>query len=84
MFNARNRARDAKKIQATPAWLTPHDFDMIAMFYEAAADQKQYGLTCHVDHIVPLQGKEVCGLHVPWNLQVLPASENIRKGNRLK
>lgn len=42
--------------------------------------QKRLGLS--VDHIMPLKGVNFSGLHVPWNLQLMPLSENIRKGNR--
>lgn len=67
------------KLKATPPWLSETQYLEIAAFYEIA---KWYDEPMHVDHIVPLQGKNVCGLHVPWNLQLLPALENISKGNR--
>lgn len=70
-------ARKAGLRQATPAWLTKDHKAAIFVFYKNARDR---GLT--VDHIVPLRGENVCGLHVPWNLQLLSTEENNRKGNR--
>lgn len=68
-----NAMRYAALTQSTPKW----------------ADKKairQVYLNCpegmHVDHIVPIRGKKVCGLHVPWNLQYLPPADNLLKGNR--
>lgn len=55
----------------------------IASIYEACRKRSAVtGVPHHVDHIVPLQGRMVCGLHVHWNLQIMTASENCRKSNR--
>ena len=75
----------AAKFQATPQWLTIDDNEKIEEFYRIS--QQLQLSTCeeyHVDHIVPLQGNNVCGLHVPWNLRVIPAKENLSKSNKLQ
>ena len=83
VFAAYSAKRRASKLKATPSWLTDKQKDEIAIFYtEAAKLTKSTGVIYHVDHIVPLQGKNVCGLHVPWNLQVITATENVRKNNK--
>jgi flagellum-specific peptidoglycan hydrolase FlgJ len=54
-----------------------------AIYDEAQRISRETGIKHHVDHIIPLKGKTVCGLHVSWNLRVIPGVENIRKGARL-
>ncbi|MGL4573852.1 MAG: YdaU family protein [Burkholderiaceae bacterium] len=74
--------RDARKASATPRWLTKQDLAEIAAIYaEAAMLTASTGQPHEVDHIVPLRSKLVCGLHVAWNLQVLPAIKNRQKSN---
>jgi hypothetical protein len=80
--NAKWMKRDAAKKHRTPSWLTLDEFWMIEQAYDIAAKRSQMlGIEFHVDHIVPLQGKTVSGLHVPWNLQVIPAKLNQQKSN---
>lgn len=83
--NARTARRYAAKTRATPAWLTADDLWLIAEAYDLAKiREKLFGFSWEVDHIVPLRGKCVSGLHVPWNLRVVPCSDNRRKSNKFE
>jgi hypothetical protein len=72
------------KSMAQPVWLTTPQHEEIADMYKQAKELEAifFNRKFHVDHIIPLQGKDVCGLHVPWNLQILTAEENHRKSNK--
>lgn len=75
-------SRRASKFQRTPKWLSLAQLSLIEEMYLNAKLMGQFdGLKYHVDHIVPLRGKTVSGLHVPWNLQLLTAIENETKSN---
>ena len=80
----KNRAhaalRRARLLRATPAWADPR---AIAKIYARAVRKtRETGEPWHVDHIVPLRSKYVCGLHCEANLRVIPGAENCSKGNR--
>ena len=84
IVNARNMQRYATKLHATPPWLTAEHLRQIEAFYiEAKRLEAQDGIKRHVDHVYPLQGKTVSGLHVPWNLQILTATDNVKKHNSM-
>ena len=81
--NAKTAKRRARKLQATPKWNTKEDYKKMEEFYiEAARLTKETGIPHEVDHIEPLQGEDVCGLHVPGNLRVIQRSPNRRKSNK--
>jgi hypothetical protein len=83
--NADTAKRRAVKIFCTPKWLNEdHIWAIKEAYLLAALRTKLFGFSWHVDHIIPLRGKHVSGLHVPWNLQVIPAVDNIRKGNKVQ
>jgi hypothetical protein len=83
IYMAASARRRAAQDSATPAWLTAIDKAMIQEMYDVSeARYTQTGIKHHVDHIVPIKGKNVAGMHVPWNLQVITAHENLSKGWR--
>jgi hypothetical protein len=79
LANARNARRRAARRKATPAWA--NDFFIEEAYHLAQLRTEMFGFPWHVDHIVPLQSKIVCGLHWELNLAVIPGADNCAKRN---
>lgn len=78
--NRKNAGRRAAKLQATPKWAS--EALILAIYEECQLLSEETGIPHHVDHAVPLISDIVCGLHCEDNLQILPALDNLSKGNR--
>ena len=82
VITANDAKRHAAELQRTPKWLSTEDIAKIKSIYlESRKLTEETGVKHNVDHILPLQGKLVSGLHVPENLRVITETENIRKNN---
>jgi len=82
-MNAQSNFRRAAELRRTPAWLTQQDCQLTEAKYAMARWLGEVvGVAYHVDHVIPLQGKLVSGLHVPDNLCVLRGDLNASKGNK--
>jgi hypothetical protein len=77
--NATKARRRAENLQRTPLWANPAAIRKV--YLDCKELEELAGEPLHVDHIYPLQGKLVSGLHVEGNLQILRASENRSKSN---
>lgn len=80
LWTAQTAAYRAARKQATPAW--GQRADVLVVYRAARRLTEVTGAAHHVDHIVPLQSALVCGLHVVWNLQILPGRANRVKSNK--
>lgn len=74
-------ARRAGLAKATPVWADRKKIKDV--YTRCALETKETGIRHEVDHIIPLKGKLVSGLHVHWNLQVITAVDNRNKSNKV-
>lgn len=85
VINAAAARRKIVKLNRTPVWVDSELSWLIQEVYELAKLRtKLHGFSWHVDHILPLQGELVSGLHIPTNLQVIPGVDNVRKYNKFE
>lgn len=85
VVNAFTAKRKADLLQRTPFWLSTDDLWLLQEAYLLAQQRTALtGFVWHVDHVIPLRGKKVSGLHVPTNIRVIPGLDNLRKGNRME
>lgn len=73
-----------RRKQAVPSWLTDFHKKQIKAIYDKNQEYRSQGFDFHVDHIIPINGKNVSGLHVPWNLRITTAEYNLKKNNKLE
>ena len=84
LYKALNSVRKRRHKNATPPWITEDQKESIKRLYLHAMHlTKITGERYVVDHIIPLINPTICGLHVPWNLRVIPQQENLLKSNKL-
>ena len=82
LYLAKNALARAVKLKATPSWLTDeHKEEMKNIYIVCKTVSSKTNKKHHVDHIVPLKGYNICGLHVPWNLAIIPQRMNLAKSN---
>jgi len=78
--NSLEAKRRAAKLERTPVWSDAKEISLI--YQQSASLQKLFGRAMNVDHVVPLQGDLVSGLHAPHNLQIMFAPDNLYKSNK--
>lgn len=82
-YSARTALRRSRKLKRTPEWLTSIDSALVKSLYNSAKRLSEcIGIKFHVDHIIPLQGELVSGLHTPSNLRIISSFSNLSKGNK--
>lgn len=73
-------ARRVKLTKCTPSWCNP--LELLAIYKQCVDETIASNVLHEVDHYYSINGRTVCGLHVPSNLRIIPATENRKKGNK--